>query len=226
MGTKGESTRERILAVAEARILQNGFSGTSIDEVIEASGITKGGFFYHFDGKQDLARHLLLRYLEQDREFFGRLFARAEALSEDPLQQFLIFVNLLAEEMENLPEKHPGCLVASFTYESRQFDPEIEALNRQGVLSWRAMFAERLQAAADHYAMNVEISMEDLADMLSSIIEGGIIVSRVVDDRHILVNQIRQYRSYIRLLFGDVRSVNDGSRVGDKNQVTPAARMS
>jgi hypothetical protein len=39
--------------------------------------------------------------------------------------------------------------------------------------------------------------------MLTSIIEGGIVMSKVLDDRHILPNQLLQYRHYIRLVFGD-----------------------
>ena len=37
--------------------------------------------------------------------------------------------------------------------------------------------------------------------MLSSIIEGGIVVSRALGDPEILVNQLLQYRAHIRLLF-------------------------
>ena len=45
---KGSDTRERILEVAEAAVLEKGFAGTSIEEVIAAVGINKSGFFYHF----------------------------------------------------------------------------------------------------------------------------------------------------------------------------------
>lgn len=44
---KGEETRTRILDVAEAAVLQKGFGGTSIEELIAETGITKSGFFYH-----------------------------------------------------------------------------------------------------------------------------------------------------------------------------------
>jgi AcrR family transcriptional regulator len=69
MGTKGEQTREHILATAESIILQRGYSGTSIEDIIGEAGITKGGFFYHFDGKNDLAKNLMLRYLDQDEKW-------------------------------------------------------------------------------------------------------------------------------------------------------------
>jgi TetR/AcrR family transcriptional repressor of nem operon len=91
MGTKGEQTREHILATAESIILQRGYSGTSIEEIISEVGITKGGFFYHFDGKNDLAKNLILRYLDKDVKFFTDLAERAQSLTEDPLQQLFAF---------------------------------------------------------------------------------------------------------------------------------------
>ena len=63
---KGSDTRERILEVAEAAVLEKGFAGTSIEEVIAAVGITKSGFFYHFKDEKELAKALLIRYVERE----------------------------------------------------------------------------------------------------------------------------------------------------------------
>ena len=203
MGAKGEQTREHIMATAENIILQRGYSGTSIEDIIGQAGITKGGFFYHFDGKNDLAKNLILRYLDKDVQFFTELAERAQALTEDPLQQLLIFLKLMAEAMEDLPGAHPGCLVASFTYEAQQFDEEVRLLNAEGVLSWRRIFLGHFEKVLQKYPMKIEKPLEELADMLSSVIEGGIIMSKVLDDKRILPNQLLHYRNYIRLVFGD-----------------------
>jgi len=52
---RGESTRRRILDVAARHFLERGFTGTSLNEVIRDSEITKGGFYFHFSSKADLA---------------------------------------------------------------------------------------------------------------------------------------------------------------------------
>jgi len=204
MGAKGEQTREHILATAESLILQRGYVGTSIEEIIGQAGITKGGFFYHFGGKSDLAHKLIVRFLEQDELFFRSLIARSEDLSEDPLQQFLIFLKLLAEAMADLPGAHPGCLVAAFTYESHQFDEDIRQLNAEGMLSWRRIFLEQLQKIVDHRPMKNGKPIDELADMLTSVLEGAMVMSKCLDDKDILPQQVLQFRNYVRLVFGDV----------------------
>ena len=63
---KGSDTKERILDVAEAAVLEKGFAATSIEELIAAVDITKSGFFYHFKDKNALAKALLIRYVERE----------------------------------------------------------------------------------------------------------------------------------------------------------------
>lgn len=146
---KGEQTREHIMATAEGIILRRGYAGTSIEEIIGQAGIAKGGFFYHFDGKKDLARCLIKRFLKNDIAEFTAIADRA----------------------------HPGCLVAAFAYEAEQ--------------------------VVEKYPMKIEQPLEELTDMLSTIIEGGIVMTKVLNDRNVLPKQLLQYRNYIRVVFGD-----------------------
>jgi TetR/AcrR family transcriptional repressor of nem operon len=126
---KGSNTRERILDVAEAAVLEKGFA-----ELIAAVAITKSGFFYHFKDKNELARALLVRYVEREDTLFDDLFHRADELNEDPLHGFLVGLKMMSELMADLPNGHPGCLVASFCYQDRLFDKEVRDLNTTAVL--------------------------------------------------------------------------------------------
>lgn len=195
------NSRERILQCAEAIILQKGFAATSIEDILDKAAITKGGFFYHFAGKTELARGLVERYLENDDQVFADLFAQADNLSEDPLHRLLIFLKLFADMMRQLPATHPGCLVASFTYESQQFDDGIREQVRSGVLRWRKLIRDRLELIRQKYPAGEDIAIDTLADMFTSCIEGGIILSRVLQDNNALAEQVLSYRYYLRLLY-------------------------
>lgn len=202
MASKGQATKDKLLDIAERHFLCNGFAATSIDNLISEAGITKGGFFYHFDGKNALAYALMQRYREQDALLFSGLFERAAELTNDPLQQMLVFVKLFAEQMDNLEGLHPGCLVASFTYESHQVNEEIRKITEDIVIDWRKLFSRQLEKINQQYTPQVNTTSDDLADMLSTIIEGGIIVSRALNSPAILSRQLLEYRSYLGLLYG------------------------
>jgi AcrR family transcriptional regulator len=142
--TKGEKTRERIMDVAYDSIVQKGFAATSIEELVEAAGITKSGFFYHFKDKNDLARQLFDRFLGEDEGIIETLETRARELSDDPLQSFLIFLNLYAQMMDDMETLHPGCMVASITYQERMFDADVRQMNVDYLLRMRERFTRWL----------------------------------------------------------------------------------
>ena len=186
---KGGDTRERILDAAESAVLDKGFAATSIEELIAAVGITKSGFFYHFKDKGELAKTLLVRYVEREEALFDDIFARADELNEDPLHGFLVGLKMLSELMADLPGGHPGCLIAAYCYQDRLFDREVQALNTAAVLAWRKRFRARLDLIAARYPPRIAIDLDDLADMLAVIADGGIILSKVVKDKGALSRQ-------------------------------------
>ena len=203
---KGADTREHILDVAEASVLDKGFAATSIEEVIAAVGITKSGFFYHFKDKNELAKALLVRYVEREDALFDELFARADELNDDPLHGFLVGLRMMSELMADLPNGHPGCLVASYCYQDRLFDKEVRAINASAVLNWRKRFRQRLDLIAERYPPRVEVDLDDLADMLSVIADGGIIISKAIKDKQVLARQMLLYRDFIKAVFLGVPS--------------------
>ena len=198
---KGEATRERILEIAEAAVLAKGFGATSIDEVIAEAGLTKSGFFYHFRDESALAREMLRRYVETNDRLFDDIFDRGRQLSDDPLQAFLISLKLLAETMADLPSGHPGCLIASICYQERLFDREVRELTAQSVQDWNARFAKIFEGIAAVYKPREPVDLADLADALSCIVDGAIIMSKTLNDPKRLERQVLLFRSFVKLTF-------------------------
>src|SRR5678815_3087013 len=62
---KGEETRDRILAAATDLIHQRGYKATGVAEIVAASGVPKGSFYFYFASKEELGRVLLQRYREK-----------------------------------------------------------------------------------------------------------------------------------------------------------------
>jgi TetR/AcrR family transcriptional regulator, transcriptional repressor for nem operon len=179
---KGAETRDRILQVAEASVLAKGFGATSIEEVIAEAGITKSGFFYHFKDKNALARSMLLRYVEENDRIFDNVFDRSRQLSDDPLQIFLIALRLLAELMGDLPNGHPGCLIASICYQERLFDREVRDITARSVEAWNRRFLGAIEDIAAVYQPREAVDLSDIADMLSCVMDGAIIMSKTLND--------------------------------------------
>jgi TetR/AcrR family transcriptional regulator, transcriptional repressor for nem operon len=198
---RGTTTRQRILDVARDAVLAKGFDATSIDEIVAAVDITNGGFFYHFADKTALARTLIEDYVTEENRLFDDVFARAADLHDDPLHQMLIAMKLMAELMGDLPNGHPGCIVATACYQDRLFDTEVRDLIKSSMLGWRVRFQALFAAIVARYPARDNVCASDLADMFVSIVDGAIILSRAVREPQALARQILMYRSYLKVLF-------------------------
>lgn len=212
---KGSDTRERILEIAEASVLAKGFAATSIDEIIAEAGLTKSGFFYHFRDKNELARDMLRRYVAEDNRILDDIFTRAADLSDDPLQVFLIGLKLLAETLSDLPNGHPGCMIASVCYQERLFDREVIEINRQAIEGLNERFRRYLDDVSAAYPQREPVDLDVLAELVSSIIDGGIIMAKVTSDPQRLPRQILAFRSLVKLLYAEPAAASGHDRVGE-----------
>lgn len=198
---RGSETRKKILDIAQDAVLAKGFDATSIEEIVASAEITKSGFFYHFRDKNALAHALIERHIEVEDKLFDDLLARARELSDDPLQAALISLKLLAELIEDMPGGHPGCVVATAVYQDRLFNRDVHEANRRAVLGWRRRFRAMFEDIAAVYQLKDEVDLGHLADMVSAVIEGGIVMARAVGEPSITAQQVLLLRSYVKLLF-------------------------
>lgn len=202
MPKDGRTTKEAICDAAAALVLERGFVGTSVEDIIQRAGISRGTFFYHFPSKDDLARALLQRHAATDRSLTNRLLERAEKLARDPLQQLLVFFGLYMEVIEGLPESEPGCLFASFSYEAGLFDEETTGVILTAVDHWRDRVGAKIDEAIELHGLELDTDGATLADLAYTVIEGSMLMARVRNDPSIMVEHLRQYRSYLEHLFG------------------------
>ncbi|WP_269713992.1 TetR/AcrR family transcriptional regulator [Caulobacter sp. NIBR2454] len=199
--SKGAATRARIMDLAYDRIIDKGFAATSIEELVEAGSITKSGFFYHFKDKNDLARQLIDRFVEQDEALLDSLESRARSLHEDPLHSYLIFLKLTAEVMDEYMKVRPGCIVAAIVIQDSAFDAGVRQRGVEIVLNWRRRYQAWLEEIAAVHPPKAPVDLETVADQMTVIVEGGILLSKGLRDPHQAGRHILFYRETIRLLF-------------------------
>lgn len=98
-----DETRARILASAQEAFGELGYDRASVSEICQRAGVTKGGFYHHFDSKQALFLELLEAWLE-DMDQRLRTFEQSSALVPDQLiAMTAVLGHVLATANEQLP---------------------------------------------------------------------------------------------------------------------------
>ena len=97
---------------------------------------------------------------------------------------------------------HPGCMVATVTYQERMFDAEVRQMNVDYLQQMRERIARWLGEIVEKYPSRIEVDVMELADLLNVVVEGAIIQSKALRDESLMGKQTRLYRNAIKLIFG------------------------
>lgn len=200
MGRDGRPTRDKILAESKALVFENGFSGTSIDQILERTGITKGAFFYHFKTKNALARALIEEFAREDIFHMNEALKKTENLKEKPLERLLQFIQEFIDMMCEVEDPY-SCLYASYTYEPSQFDEETLNHIAETMLTWRTTMEQLIKDVLEKYDTTVDVDIKSLADHTVVIFEGAFVVSKALKGRDLTADHLKHLRNYFQLLF-------------------------
>lgn len=201
MQQRGEETKEKIITTAMDLVMDRGFAGTSVDEIIKGTGLTKGAFFHHFSSKMDLAEALLNRYAEEDLELFVEFAAQADAKTDDPLERVLLFLTLFEDNLKDATEPFQGCMFASYIYEGQQFSPRVHAFIETALKGWGKLYEDKFEAVLAAYTPKLQVTAPQLAETIVCLMEGAFLMAKARNDTGIIIRQSFQFRKYLEFLF-------------------------
>ena len=86
-------------------------------------------------------------------------------------------------------------------YQEQLFNRDVVEFDASASLGWRKRFRERFELIARTYPPKIHVDFDALADMMSGLVDGGIILSRVLKDKELLPKQVMLYRDFVRAVF-------------------------
>jgi TetR/AcrR family transcriptional repressor of nem operon len=170
---KGEQTRREIIRKAAPIFNQKGYSGAALSDLMEATGLEKGGIYRHFESKQQLAGEAF------DHAWKLALDARFEGTQEIPNT-----VDRLKQIVRNFRDRHAGvipggCPLLNTAIDSDDGNPPLRAKARQALSSW----LNRLQVIAEEGKRRGEVRSDvdsaKMAMLIVSTLEGSVMIRRL-----------------------------------------------
>lgn len=199
---KGTDTRTRILDAAEGLVFERGFTATTVDAVLSATGVSKGAFFHHFASKGALGRALVERYAAADMASLDEALAQVEAASDDPVVQIVELMRAFESGADAVMAAQPTCLFISFIYERELEGAGTNAVVGQAIRYWRSRLEEKVAAAMAAGGGGAGVEPASLADHIFATFEGGFLLARALEDPKALGRELGHLRRYVELLFG------------------------
>ncbi|MEJ7794398.1 MAG: TetR/AcrR family transcriptional regulator [Nocardioides sp.] len=204
MPKDGTATRTRILDAAERLVIENGYAATSVDQVVAASGSSKGAFFHHFSSKLELARTLVQRYAEADVAQLRAAMAHAEAATLDPVGRVEAFLQWFEDRYDTLLDEDTSCLYISILTERELVLDGTSEPILDAVIAWRTDLTRIIGAALQ--GGDTGLDAEALADHVFVTFEGAFLLARSTRDPSHMRTQLRVLRQLLgATLRNDVR---------------------
>lgn len=200
-GHEEPKIRERLLGAAEKLLLARGFCATSVSEICQAAGVTKGSFFHYFDSKEALGCAVAERYGARRREAMSALPARRLA---DPRARVFAFLDAFLDHADD-PLLAQGCLIGTLGQEVSETHAAIRAVAERAFEQWADQLEEDLAAAKRRYAPRAAWFPRSLARHFLAVFEGSLILAKVGRGPAALREGLEHYRAYLTSLLGGGR---------------------
>lgn len=190
-------SRELLLEAATELIRTKGYSSTTIDDLCEKAGVSKGTFFHNFSSKEDLAVAAVNRWSEMTSEFFRTAPYHDHS---DPLDRVIGYIKFRKEILRG--DIHDfTCLVGTLVQEVYSSNPQINQAGFQSISQHAEKVEQDIIKAKEKYVPKAEWEPKSLALHTQAVIQGAFILAKASGDVKLAADSIDHLENYIHLLF-------------------------
>jgi TetR/AcrR family transcriptional repressor of nem operon len=174
--TKGEQTRREIVRKAAPLFNQKGYEGTSLADLMKATGLQKGGIYRHFSGKQELAGEAFDYAWE--KAVNGRLEGVAEV--SDAVDRLKKMVGNFVEKRAGLVPG--GCPLMNTGVEADDGNALLRARARKALQNWTMRLSNIAAEGIKKEQIAAGVDPLELAQLIIGSLEGALLISRLQND--------------------------------------------
>jgi len=169
---KGEATKQRIIAQAAPIFNRRGYTGCSLQELMDATGLEKGGIYRHFANKEELAAEAFRYALAQNVKVRTAHLAEVSGAVNKLRRAVELFVEL-PSAVEG------GCPLMNTAIDADDGNPALRALALQGIQDWRKRLCKVVEGGIKSGEIRRDTSPKQVANTIIATLEGALMISRL-----------------------------------------------
>jgi AcrR family transcriptional regulator len=175
--SKGADTRERIVASAATVFSERGFFGSSMTDLLRATGLQKGGLYNHFASKEQLA----VESLDYAVRCVSTRFETALAGAADAPARLRAVIDVMSGLVSD-PALPGGCPVLRTAVESVDGHPALRARAQEAMTKWQRLVGRIVRDGVAAGELVAGIEPRQVATVLTSTLEGAVMLSMLFAD--------------------------------------------
>lgn len=174
---KGEQTRAMILARVAPLFNQQGYSGSSLSDIMQQTGLEKGGIYNHFKSKEQLALEAFdYSYAVLEQRIRAALVGKKHAIE----RLYALFSYF--QELVDDPPIPGGCPILNTAIESDDAEPALRDRARGAMDELRSTVRRILSKGIERGEVRPGIDVETWTSVMIATFEGAVMLSRLYQD--------------------------------------------
>jgi len=167
--------REKLLDQGVALLMEQGYHGTGLQELVRSVGVPKGSFYNYFPSKEAFSAEVVKHYIEPFIRQLDNHLQRPDVSAETALKAYF---NELIEETERRDFKG-GCLLGNLIGEIGGTSDLCQPSLREAVRRYRDKLEEGLARAQQEGSFRKDLDAKDMADFLVNVWQGALLRMKI-----------------------------------------------
>ncbi|MGA9823918.1 MAG: TetR family transcriptional regulator C-terminal domain-containing protein [Methylocystis sp.] len=167
--------REKLLDQGVALLMEQGYHGTGLQELVRSVGVPKGSFYNYFPSKEAFSAEVVKHYIEPFITQLDGHLRRPDVSAETALKAYF---NELIEETERRDFKG-GCLLGNLIGEIGDTSDLCQLSLREAVRRYRDKLREGLARAQQEGSFRKDLDAKDMADFLVNVWQGALLRMKI-----------------------------------------------
>lgn len=194
---KAERTRQRIIESTSGIFNMKGYAGTSMSDITEATGLTKGSIYGNFTNKEEVA----LAVFDYNHGKVKAALKQRMDKAATYYDKLMVYAQVYDQFTRSSAFSKGGCPILNTAIEADDTNSLLKDRAAKAIVNWKNKIEELLEGGIAAGEFKADINRSQVALSLVALIEGGIMIAKVTSSQsnldqimktvEMLINQLK-----------------------------------
>ncbi|MCL5028032.1 MAG: TetR/AcrR family transcriptional regulator [Bacteroidetes bacterium] len=191
--SKAERTRQYIIEKAAPIFNKKGYSGTSLSDLIEATGLTKGAIYGNFRNKDEIA----IESYEFNLSLIRDVINLTQTNEDNAVNKLLFIPKFYRNKFRELGALG-GCPILNAAIEADDNNQLLHKKVQQTINNWKGSIEKIVNEGRAKGQIKKEVVSSQFASVIISLIEGGIMLTMILNDPNPMMSSLDRVELMIK----------------------------
>ncbi|MBS1782992.1 MAG: TetR/AcrR family transcriptional regulator [Bacteroidetes bacterium] len=194
--SKSERTKQFIIERTAPIFNEKGYAATSLSDLENATGLSKGSIYGNFENKDDVA----LAAFDYNFNRVTQFIKDKMLATENSIDRLLVYPKVYCNFL-TIPFLKPGCPILNTSTEADDTHPKLRERAANALSFWKLSIENQIKRGIQRREIKADTNLTEVAVIFMSLIEGAIMQAKVTGK----VSELRIAMNYLEKLILELK---------------------